>query len=84
MVGAIYYGGGIPSVKGRVFSTDVSHHQYEGGTSSVQWRVCSMNLSHNQYGGGCAVQDYQNSLEGSWWLYLSGKKILRYPIMLEN
>ena len=67
------YGGGISSIRWKIFSTDVSHHQYGGGVSSVQWRACNMDLSHYQYRGGCAAHDYQNCSRGSWWLYLSGK-----------
>ena len=49
MVEGIQYGGGISSIRWKIFSTDVSHHQY-GGESSVQWRpACSMDLSHHQY-----------------------------------
>ena len=36
MVESIQYGGGISSIKWKIFSTDVSHHQYEGGASSVR------------------------------------------------
>ena len=57
MVEGIQYGGSILSIRWKVFSTDVSHHQY-GGVSSVQWRVCSMDLSHHQYREGCAVHGY--------------------------
>ena len=35
MVGGIQYGGGISSIRWKIFSTDVSHHQYGGGASSV-------------------------------------------------
>ena len=52
MVEGIQYGGGISSIKWKIFSTDVSHHQYGGGASSVQWRACRMDLSHHQYRGG--------------------------------
>ena len=50
MVEGIQYGGGISSIRWKIFSTDVSHHQYGGGpegmqdgpvTSSIQRRVCS-------------------------------------------
>ena len=58
MVESIQYGGGISSVRRKIFSTDVSHHQYGGGASSVQWRACSMDLSHHQYREGCAVHGY--------------------------
>ena len=54
MVEGIQYGGGISSIRWKIFSTDVSHHQC-GGESSVQWRACSMDLSHHQYREGCAV-----------------------------
>ena len=37
----IEYGGGIPSVRRKVFSANVSHYQYGGGTTSVVWRMCS-------------------------------------------
>ena len=37
----IEYGGGIPSVRWKVFSANVSHYQYGGGTTSVVWRMCS-------------------------------------------
>ena len=86
-VNYIQYGGGqavwwrvfsmdaISSVRWKIFSTDVSHHQYGGSPSSVWWRVCSMDLSHHQYGGECVVQDYQNCSGSSWWLHLSGKMI---------
>ena len=40
MVEGIQYGGGISSIRWKIFSTDVSHHQY-GGT--------------HQYSGGHAV-----------------------------
>ena len=75
MVEGIRYGGGISSIRWKIFSTDVSHHQYEGGVSSVQWRACSMDLSHHQYRGECAVHGYRHCSRGSWWLYLSGKMI---------
>ena len=55
MVEGIQYGGGISSVRWKIFSTNVSHHQY-GGASSVQWRACSMDLSHDQYREGCAME----------------------------
>ena len=54
MVEGIQYGGGILSIRRKIFSTDVSHHQYEGA-SSVQWRACSMDLSHHQYREGCST-----------------------------
>ena len=57
MVEGIQYGGGISSIRWKIFSTDVSHRQY-GGTSSVQWRACSMDLSHHQYREGFAVHGY--------------------------
>ena len=57
MVEGIQYGGGISSVRWKIFSTDVSHHQYEGA-SSVQQRACSMDLSHYQYREGCAEHGY--------------------------
>ena len=57
MVEGIQYGGGISSVRWKIFSTYVSHNQY-GGASSVQWRACSMDLSHHQYREGCAVHRY--------------------------
>ena len=44
MVEGIQYGGGISSIRWKIFSTDASHHQYGGGASSVQWRACSMDL----------------------------------------
>ena len=56
MVEGIQYAGGISPIKWKIFSTDVSHHQY--GASSVQWRACSMDLSHHQYRGGCAAYLY--------------------------
>ena len=31
MVEGIQYGGGISSIRWKIFSTDVSHHQYSGG-----------------------------------------------------
>ena len=31
MVEGIQYGGGISSIKWKIFSADVSHHQYGGG-----------------------------------------------------
>ena len=37
MVEGIQYGGGISSIRWKIFSTDVSHHQYGGDASSVQW-----------------------------------------------
>ena len=39
MVDGIQYGGGISSIRWKVFSADVSHHRYGGEASSVQWRV---------------------------------------------
>ena len=48
MVEGIQYGGGILSIRWKIFSTDASHHHYEGGVSSVQQRACSMDLSHHQ------------------------------------
>ena len=36
MVEGIQYGGGISSVRWKIFSTDVSQNQYGGGASSVQ------------------------------------------------
>ena len=75
MVEGIQHGGGISSIRGKIFSIDVSHHQYGGGASSVQWRACSVDLSHYQYREECAVHGYQNCSRGSWWLYLSGKMI---------
>ena len=70
MVKDIQYGGGISSIRWKIFSTDVSHYQYRGGEASVhvQWKACSMDLSHHQYRGRCAVQGYQNCSRGSWWL----------------
>ena len=41
MVEGIQYGGGISSVRWKIFSTDVSHHLYGGGD--------------HQYNGGRAV-----------------------------
>ena len=41
MVEGIQYGGGISSVRWKILSTDVAHHQY-GGASSVQWRECAV------------------------------------------
>ena len=64
MVEGIQYGGGISSIRWKIFSIDVSRHQYEGGTSSVQWRACSIDLLHHQYRGGCAVLGYQNCVQG--------------------
>ena len=61
MVEGIQYGGGISSIRWKIFSTDMSHHQYGGGVSSVQWRVCSIDLSHHQYRGGCAVHGYDTA-----------------------
>ena len=58
MVEGIHYGGGISSIRWKIFSTDVSHHQYGRGASSVQWKACSMDLSHHQYRGDCAVHGY--------------------------
>ena len=72
MVEGIQYGGGISSIRWKIFSTDVSHHQYGGGASSLHWRACSIDLSHQD---GCAVHGYQNCSRGSWRLYLSGKMI---------
>ena len=57
MVEGIQYGGIISSVRWKIFSTDVPHHQYEGA-SSVQRRACSMDMSHHQYREGCAVHGY--------------------------
>ena len=42
MVEGIQYGGGISSIRWKIFSTDVSHYQY-GGASSVQWRCHIIN-----------------------------------------
>ena len=78
MAEGIQYRGGISSIRWMTFSTDVSHHQYGGGASSVQWRACSMDLSNHQYRGGCAVHGYRHCSKGSWWLYLSGKKMIFY------
>ena len=50
MVEGIQYGGGISLIRWKIFSTDVSHHQY---VSLVQWRACSMDLSHHQDRRGC-------------------------------
>ena len=76
MVEGIQYGGGISSIyKVEDIQYRCSYHQYGGGESSVQWRACSMDLSHHQYRGGCAVHGYQDCSRGSWWMYLSGKKI---------
>ena len=47
MVEGIQYGGGISSIRWKIFSTDVSPHQYREGTSSVPWRACSIDLSHH-------------------------------------
>ena len=38
MLEGIQYGGGISSIRWKVFNTDVSHSSYGGGASSVQWR----------------------------------------------
>ena len=42
MVESIQHGGGISSIRWKIFSTDVSHHQYGEGESLVQWRACSV------------------------------------------
>ena len=47
MLEGIQYGGGISSIRWKVFSTDVSRDQYGRGASSVQWRACSMDLSNH-------------------------------------
>ena len=39
MVEGIQYGGGISPIRWKIFSTDVSHHQYGRCASSVQWRA---------------------------------------------
>ena len=57
MVEGIQYGGGISSIRWKISSTDVSHHQY-GGASSVRWRAYSMDLSHHQHREGCAAHGY--------------------------
>ena len=49
MVDGIQYGGGISSIRWKIFSTNVSQHQYGGRASSVQWRACRMDLLHHQY-----------------------------------
>ena len=36
MLEGIQYGGGISLIRWKIFSTDVSHHQYGGSASSVQ------------------------------------------------
>ena len=54
----IQYGGGISSIRWKIFSTDVTHYQYGGSASSVQWRAGSIDLSHHQYRGGRAVHGY--------------------------
>ena len=73
MMEGLQHGRCISLVRWKIFSTDVSHHQYGGFTSSVQWKICNVDLSHYQYGGGCTVQDYQTCSECSSWLYLSKK-----------
>ena len=35
MVEVIQYGGGISSIRWKIFNTDVSHHQYGGGASDT-------------------------------------------------
>ena len=74
----IQYGGGISSIRWKIFGTDVSHHQYGGGASSVQQRACSMDLSHHQYRGEVvqhmATKTAQGVVSGhQHLLYLSGK-----------
>ena len=82
------YGGGTSSVRWKglmVCGKDLSHHhwhQYGCVTSSIRWKVCSSDLSNHQYGGGCAVEDYQNCSENSWWLYLSGQNDILQTILL--
>ena len=49
MVEGIQYGGDISSIRWKIFSTDVSHHQCGGGASSVQWRACS-HIIHTEEG----------------------------------
>ena len=39
MVEGVQFGGGISSIRWKIFSTDVSHNQYGGSASSVQWRA---------------------------------------------
>ena len=46
MVEGIQYKGGISSIRWKIISTDVSHHQYEGGASSVQWMACRVWTCH--------------------------------------
>ena len=48
MMESIQYGGGMSSVRWRIFSTN----QYGGCTSSAWWSECSIDLSHHQYGEG--------------------------------
>ena len=40
MVEGIQYGGGISSIRWKIFSTDMSHHQYSGGHAI--WASCHM------------------------------------------
>ena len=37
MVEGIQYGGGISSIRWKIFSTDASHHQYGGGAEGMQY-----------------------------------------------
>ena len=74
MVEDIQYGGGISSIRWKIFSTDVSHsmeevnHQYSGG--HAVWTCYIINAEEG-------VLQYMATklLKGSWWLYLSGKMI---------
>ena len=72
-VESVQYGPVTPSVRMCHIFSIVEGMQSGPATSSVRWRVCSTDQSHHQYRCECAVQDYQNCLRGSWWLYLSGK-----------
>ena len=68
MAEGIQYGGGISSIRWKIFSTDVSHHHYGRGASSVQWRACSMDKSNHQYRGGCATKTAQGVFGGCIYL----------------
>ena len=73
MVKGIQYEGGISSIRWRIFSTDMSQHQYGVGTSSVQWKhaLCTCHVISTKKG----VQYMATKTRGSWWLYLSRKMI---------
>ena len=42
MVESIQHGGGISSIRWKIFSKDMSHHQYGEGESLIRWRAYSV------------------------------------------